>query len=85
MLRRLYRLHKAPPVPDPNNEHEITDQTALEDPERERDLLKLELLKWKISTERIMASVANLERQRDTYLRRAADTGKSFKLAFIFY
>lgn len=39
-------------------------------------MIQLEVMKWKLGVERIMASVRNLERQRETYLRRAEETGE---------
>jgi hypothetical protein len=44
--------------------------------EREKELIQLEMMKWRIGVERIMASVRNLERQRATYVRRAEETGE---------
>lgn len=40
-------------------------------------MLRLELLKWRVSVERIMGSVSNLERQKAVYVKRAEETGTS--------
>jgi len=40
-------------------------------------MVRLELLKWRASTERIMGSATNLQRQKDVYLKRAEETGGS--------
>jgi len=46
----------------------------------ERDMIRLEMLKWKSSVERMLGSARNLERQRETYVKRAEQTGKSFHI-----
>jgi hypothetical protein len=43
----------------------------------ERDMIRLEMLKWKLSVERMLGSARNLERQRETYAKRAEQTGGS--------
>ena len=39
-------------------------------------MVRLELLKWRASIERILGSVANLERQNGVYHKRAEETGR---------
>lgn len=46
----------------------------------ERDMIRLEMIKWKLSVERMMGSARNLERQRETYIKRTEQTGKSYFL-----
>lgn len=46
--------------------------------DHERDMIRLEALKWKLGVERMLGSVKNLERQRATYLVRADETGMLF-------
>jgi hypothetical protein len=43
----------------------------------ERDMIRLETLKWKLSVERMLGSARNLERQRENYVKRAEQTGES--------
>lgn len=40
-------------------------------------MIRLEMLKWKLSVERMLGSARNLERQRETYIKRAEQTGES--------
>jgi hypothetical protein len=47
------------------------------DIENERDMIRLEALKWKMQVERMLGSVNTLNRQRDTYIKRAEQTGES--------
>ena len=74
LLRRLNRLphvtsqQRADTESDPNADHE--NDTGME-------MLRLELMKWRVSIERVMGSVANLERQRDVYRKRAEETGET--------
>jgi chromosome segregation ATPase len=51
-----------------------TEVWTLEDIARENDLVSLELVKWKLQIERIMASSQNLQRQRASYLSKADST-----------
>lgn len=44
------------------------------DEERERELTRIEVLKWKAQVERIMASARNLGRQGERYRARAEET-----------
>jgi hypothetical protein len=44
----------------------------------ERDMIRLEMLKWKLSVERMLGSARNLERQREMYIKRAEQTGEPF-------
>jgi hypothetical protein len=44
----------------------------------ERDMIRLEMIKWKLSVERMMGSARNLERQRETYIKRTEQTGGSY-------
>jgi hypothetical protein len=46
----------------------------------ERDMIRLEMLKWKLSVERMLGSARNLERQRETYVKRAEQTGESLRV-----
>jgi hypothetical protein len=47
---------------------------AEEDAELEREMTRLEVLKWKAMVERIMASSRNLARQGERYRKRAEET-----------
>jgi hypothetical protein len=42
-------------------------------------MIRLEMLKWKLSVERMLGSARNLERQRETYIKRAEQTGEPFR------
>ena len=66
LLRRLHRL----PMLATQNEASPGEAAI------EVEMAKLELLKWKVGVERIMGSVANLQRQKEVYERRAAETGQ---------
>lgn len=52
--------------------------TEPEGMDHERDMIRLEAMKWKMGVERMLGSVRNLERQRTTYQARATETGASF-------
>lgn len=82
LLRRLHRfphLRTIPPGPNAPSE-EGADEPPIghsePDVDRERDMIRMELLKWRAGVERMLGSVRNLERQRATYVRRAAETGQ---------
>lgn len=47
------------------------------DLDHEREMIRLEAMKWKLGVERVLGSVKNLERQRGTYQARAEETGMS--------
>ena len=40
-------------------------------------MIRLETLKWKLSVERMLGSARDLKRQRETYVKRAEETGGS--------
>ncbi|KAK8843919.1 hypothetical protein IAR55_006711 [Kwoniella newhampshirensis] len=66
LLRRLHRLSHDD---DPSGSGtESVEESA------ERDLVRMELKKWKISVERVMGSVGNLERQKWRYRMKAEET-----------
>ena len=46
----------------------------------DRDMIRLETLKWKLSVERMLGSARNLERQREAYVKRAEETGGSSRV-----
>ena len=74
LLRRLNRLshtsilRRAAAGPQ-SDDGDTEDDAGME-------MLRLELMKWRVSIERIMGSVANLERQREVYRERAEETGE---------
>ncbi|CAD6589474.1 MAG: hypothetical protein TREMPRED_005373, partial [Tremellales sp. Tagirdzhanova-0007] len=74
LLRRLNRLshtsilRRAAAGPQ-SDDGDTEDDAGME-------MLRLELMKWRVSIERIMGSVANLERQREVYRERAEETVK---------
>lgn len=72
LLRRLHRLQHSKLSPNRDESGLNADD---EERERERESLKLEVLKWKANVERLLGSVSNLERQRAVYLRKAEETG----------
>lgn len=74
LLRRLHRLQHPKLSPNQDEGGPIVED---EEQARERESLKLEVLKWKANVERLLGSVGNLERQRAVYLRRAEETGQS--------
>jgi hypothetical protein len=43
-------------------------------------MIRFEMLKWKLSVERMLGSARNLERQRETYVKRAEQTGESLRV-----
>jgi hypothetical protein len=47
-----------------------------DDKSHERDMIRMEMLKWKMQIERMLGSVKNLDRQRETYIKRAEETGE---------
>ncbi|RXK39003.1 hypothetical protein M231_03733 [Tremella mesenterica] len=70
LVKRLHRLPLLPTQPsdDPAGESENTQQ--------EKELLHLEVLKWRATIERLMGSVANLERQKQLYEKRTDETAR---------
>jgi hypothetical protein len=46
------------------------------DIDNEREMIRLEALKWKMQVERMLGSVNTLNRQRETYIKRAEQTGE---------
>lgn len=53
------------------------------DIDNEREMIRLEALKWKMQVERMLGSVNTLNRQRETYIKRAEQTGESLVIAQI--
>ncbi|ORX39346.1 hypothetical protein BD324DRAFT_326629 [Kockovaella imperatae] len=66
LLRRLHRLGAFIPSSD--------DPASRAEHEREVEMCKLELIKWRSGIQRIMGTVENLNRQRLAYLERAKET-----------
>ncbi|WWC63971.1 uncharacterized protein I303_106577 [Kwoniella dejecticola CBS 10117] len=64
LIRRLHRLPLLAATPDGS---EV-------DVELERELVRMELLKWRSGIERILGSINNLERQTEIYKRQTQDT-----------
>ncbi|WVR09019.1 hypothetical protein IAU60_006079 [Kwoniella sp. DSM 27419] len=62
----LRRLHRLPLLASPQQDGPSA--------EVERDLVRMELLKWRAGVERVMGSIANLERQTEVYRRQAQET-----------
>ena len=85
LVRRLHRLPHLASASQSNDQDQNPDQDAHAngafDVETEREMVRLELLKWRAGVERVMASVGNLQRQRETYFSRAQATGESSSIA----
>jgi len=69
--KRLHRYAAASSSPSSSTNTEGEDGLA-----HERDMIRLEMMKWKLSVERMMGSARNLERQRETYIKRAEQTSE---------
>lgn len=72
VIRRLTRLPllAAQPVPDDSAGLDHAQELAYE-----RELVRLEVDKWRLGVERTVVSVRTLERQRESYLSKTAETG----------
>ncbi|OCF79139.1 hypothetical protein I204_01085 [Kwoniella mangroviensis CBS 8886] len=64
LIRRLHRLPLLSASKD----------LSQDDVELERELIKMELLKWRIGIERILGSIINLDRQTECYKRQTRET-----------
>jgi len=71
LLRRLHHLDA--PI---DASLAAANGNELDDASLERDVTRLEVLKWKATVERVMGSVENLKRQEAVYRRRAEETGQ---------
>ncbi|WOO81448.1 uncharacterized protein LOC62_03G004971 [Vanrija pseudolonga] len=71
VIRRLTRLPllAAQPVPDDSAGLDHAQELAYE-----RELVRLEVDKWRLGVERTVVSVRTLERQRESYLSKTAET-----------
>jgi hypothetical protein len=47
-----------------------------DDLDADREMIRLEALKWRMQVERMLGSVRNLERQRESYVKRTEQTGE---------
>ncbi|WWC73040.1 uncharacterized protein I206_107005 [Kwoniella pini CBS 10737] len=63
----IRRLHRLPLLKSSSDGSEV-------DVELERELVRMELLKWRSGIERILGSMNNLERQTEVYKRQTQDT-----------
>ncbi|WVQ63828.1 uncharacterized protein L199_001983 [Kwoniella botswanensis] len=64
LIRRLHRLPLLSASKD----------LSQDDVELERELIKMELLKWRIGIERVLGSISNLDRQTECYKRQTRET-----------
>ncbi|WWD06827.1 hypothetical protein V865_004923 [Kwoniella europaea PYCC6329] len=64
LIRRLHRLPLLSTSKD----------LSKDDVELERELIKMELLKWRIGIERVLGSISNLDRQTECYKRQTRET-----------
>ncbi|WWC91144.1 uncharacterized protein L201_006085 [Kwoniella dendrophila CBS 6074] len=67
LIRRLNRLSVLSSTVNDNNNDDV-------EVEMERELVKMELLKWKLSIERILGSINNLNKQSEIYKKQTIDT-----------
>jgi len=69
----IRRLNKLPfkDLPDKTREERDEESLAIE-----RENVRLDAERWKFGIERTIASLRNLERQRDTYVRKTEETGE---------
>jgi phosphatidylinositol glycan class S len=77
LLRRIYLLPglgATTPTDDEGVIHGGTSEGGEADAEMEREITRIEVLKWKASVERVMASAKNLGRQGERYRQRAEET-----------
>ncbi|RSH94997.1 hypothetical protein EHS25_000082 [Saitozyma podzolica] len=75
LLRRLHRLpHLSKTSPNDDAPNTDDSSSAAEEHAREREMVRMEVYKWRAGIERVMGSAANLGRQREVYLRRAEET-----------
>ncbi|OCF39405.1 hypothetical protein I317_06779 [Kwoniella heveanensis CBS 569] len=65
----IRRLHRLPLLA-------ASSSTGGEDVELEKELIKMELLKWRAGVERVIGSISNLERQTRVYRRQAEETAE---------
>ncbi|KAI9637001.1 uncharacterized protein MKK02DRAFT_45711 [Dioszegia hungarica] len=79
LLRRIYLLPglaAATPTNDEGIMQGGTPEGGEVDAEMEREITRIEVLKWKASVERVMASAKNLGRQGERYRQRAEETSR---------
>ena len=74
MIRRLHRV-SSPIKPSDNGEMDTQSDDALEEREYEAGMAKLELLKWRVGLQRMLASHQTMERQKGVYEAKVKQTG----------
>ena len=78
MIRRLHRIVSATPNVDETMSGEDSDKgTRTEENEFESQMARLDLLKWRVGLQRMLASFKTMERQKGVYEAKVRDTGES--------